>query len=137
MCVAVLPGREGDQLSRRSVDFAFIRPEHMAVHERLANWSRWCRSGAAQHGTHPMFNQYRSAEHWDDASATLPIDTQDAAKAEQQVAKLIKPQCASIRWWYVFFWVHPKKVAAAQNVNQQTLSELIHAARDVLAHIKK
>jgi len=123
-------------MSRRSVDFAFIRPEHAAVHERLANWSRWCRSGGAGHGTHPMFSQYRSSEHWGDAAVSLPIDTQDAAKSERLVAKLPKPECAAIRWWYVFHWLKPWRVAKAQGVSEQALCDLVHAARVLLRGAK-
>jgi hypothetical protein len=85
---------------KRDPDFFFVPEKQLAMHARLENWARSCWGG---YGTsvHPMFRQYRSAEHWHAPSASVPIDQQDASKIAKGVAMLPEPHMRSLQWWYI------------------------------------
>ena len=54
-------------LKRDQIDFHEVRPEHLAIHQRLLNWAKWCSSGIRNVSVHPMFKHYRHG--YEEASA--------------------------------------------------------------------
>lgn len=112
------------------VDFFAIEPRHMAIHIRLENWARWAHSpqwGRVQ----PMFRLYRPDDHWEGQSASVPVDTLDAAKMQKGVTALPEKNRAAIGWNYVKR-NNPKRQAQLLGVNLQGLADLITTGRQML-----
>ena len=111
-------------------DFHLVEPGHIAIHERLINWSRWCRprhSGQVQ----PMFRLYRSDEHWEGHNPTAPIDTLDAARMQKGVSKLPDKQRSALNWHYVTP-SNPRRAAQGLGVSMEGLALLVRSGRVML-----
>ena len=83
------------------IDFNRVQPEHIAIHDRLLNWARWCRPtwGSA---VHPMFKQAISAARArEDISTAPPVNELDARVIQSAYAALQYRERRAIAWCYV------------------------------------
>jgi hypothetical protein len=85
---------------RPYVDFNYVEQKHLQIHARLENWARSCFGGGGT-GSSPMFRLYRSDEHREGLTPTIPVDQIDASKIAKAVAILPRPHAWSIGWCYV------------------------------------
>lgn len=115
-------------------DFHAVRSDHMGIHDRLCNWSRYVSSGRGRSSTMPMFRFYRSTDTWTEADPRMPIDTLDGSRIEREVAKLPEKHMGAVRWSYVYsLWgVSVFRACRVLAVNQTTLSQLVHDGRAML-----
>lgn len=117
-----------------SVDFFLVDPKHIAIHERLVNWSRWSWSGGGGTSASPMFRLYRAPdqEDRDDLTRTSwPIDSLDAAKLQKGVCALPIPQRHAVNWHYVRP-SNPRREAQRLAVTMEGLALLVRSARVML-----
>lgn len=86
---------------REYVDFSHVPAHQAAMHDRLLNWARACRS-APGNSASPMFRLYRASKHWNDvAPTTLAVDQSDAVKVARGVQALPEPHMHAINWHYL------------------------------------
>lgn len=89
-------------MTKTTIDFNQVEPNHKAVHERLRNWARWVSVRPATQ-VQPMFRQYRSkAWQWHEKEFRETCDTLDAANVEKLVASLPPDHAFALRWFYVW-----------------------------------
>ena len=72
------------------LDFHAVRREHIAIHDRLNNWARWCRGGRGGGATLPMFRLYRP-DNFERSSLTEtfePVNSLDAADIQKLFAHM-------------------------------------------------
>lgn len=83
-----------------------ILPYHVRVHEQLENWGRWCKDSPPGGSCSPMFRYYRPDEdelaEAKEQAASRPVNTLEAPKVEQLVAKLPPAPRTALRWFYVY-----------------------------------
>jgi hypothetical protein len=113
-------------------DLHCVRHEHLAIHERLANWARYVRDSRPGQAVAPMFRGYRSSEVWISDAPRVPIDTLDGHQMEKAVSKLPEKHRDAIRWSYVYVWIHPGKIQRGLGVTRLGLVGLIHDGRSML-----
>ena len=122
-------------MKRDAIDFHEIRPQHLAVHERLLNWSRYVGSHRGSQPS-PMFRNYRSSEVWQSTASAIPIDTLDGSAMEKAVFHLPEKHCAAVRWYYVYSarGCNIHRMCRLLAVRQDTLNELVHDGRSMLVN---
>ncbi len=123
-------------MKRDAIDFHEIRPQHLAVHERLCNWARYVSVGRrGGGGIHPMFRSFRSSEVWAAPdSMGIPVDNIDGSAMEKAVAALPEKHRGAVQWHYVYsgWGVSIFKACRLLAVRQDTLNELVHDGRAML-----
>lgn len=131
------------------VDFFEVRPEHLAVHERLEEWGRWVKVrpfGYWQVG--PMFRQYRPDGREERARRRDPrpaaVNVPEAMEIEQAVSGMSEQKREALRWYYYWTRIHPLEAKAVGKdpgllattrrigVSKQGLLDLIHQGRTML-----
>ncbi len=119
---------------REAVDFHTVRDIHLAVHERLTNWSRYVRDGRGHSAVAPMFRQFQSNYIWGNHDTAVPVDTLDGSRMEKAVGQLPEKHCTAIRWHYVYSarGLSVFRVCRMLAVRQDTLATLVHDARSML-----
>ena len=86
---------------QRFVDFSHVEPHQAAMHDRLLNWARACRS-APGNSASPMFRLYRPSGHWNDAvPTTVAVDQSDAVRVARGVQALPEPHMHALNWHYL------------------------------------
>jgi hypothetical protein len=122
-------------MKRDAIDFHEVRPAHLAIHERLLNWSRYVSGGGGGGSSAiPMFRLYRCPDTWHNPMPSIPVDTLDGARMEKAVGFLPEKHMAAVRWSYVYsgWGVSVHKVCRLLAVRQDTLNELVHDGRSML-----
>ena len=117
--------------TKNYVDFHQVLPEHGAIHERLSNWARWCKSGKAGRAMHPMWKHYVEKEARDNPVASIPVNTLDGYFIEKQVFFLPEKHRHAIRWSYVFN-NNPLAACRELEVSKDRLAELVKEGRAML-----
>jgi DNA-directed RNA polymerase specialized sigma24 family protein len=112
-------------------DFHTVRPEHLAIHDLLLNWTRVVRVNTAYAKPTPMFAHYRSSEVWA-CDTQIPADLLAGWKMEKAVGQLPPKHRDAVRWAYVHRRVPPQKQARMLAVPLLTLGDLVHDARSML-----
>lgn len=112
-------------------DFHSVRPEHIAIHDALLNWTRVVRVNALYEKPSPMFAHYRSSEVWA-CDSTVPADLLAGWRMEKAVGQLPTKHRTAIRWAYVHRKVPPQKQARLLAVPLTVLGDLVHDARSML-----
>ena len=125
-------------------DFNRVRPEHMVIHDRLANWGEWGRTlqGAAE--VSPMFRLYRPTSEdtaaIDKDSGPLParhgVDTEDAQAMEALIVGRLKKAEKLILIWFYVRKSSPAKIRRRLRLSYVDMEEILHAARETLAFCK-
>ena len=116
-------------MRRDYVDFFVVKPEHIAIHERLLNWGAWHWSSSGQQVS-PMFRLYRSTEQWA-RPAISRVDAIDAQRIQRAVVSLPEIPRAALGWHYVKR-SSPAKAAKQLGVNPRGLMDLVDQGRDLL-----
>lgn len=88
-------------MTKTTIDFNRVEPNHQQVHDRLRNWARWV-SVRPVVKVHTMFRFYRPAQHWEPKEYRETCDTLDAANVEKLVASLPPDHAFALRWYYVW-----------------------------------
>ena len=114
-------------LKRDQIDFHEVRPEHLAIHQRLLNWAKWCSSGIRNVSVHPMFKHYRHG--YEEASAGSSIDTIDGHRMEKIVTALPEKHRTVLQWAYVRPYIPPLAVRKALGLSHNDLYAMLTDAR--------
>jgi DNA-directed RNA polymerase specialized sigma24 family protein len=115
-----------------NVDFFYVDPGQIAIHEALNNWANWVRVRPHGWQVAPMFRQYRShAWQWHTPEVRAQANIPDAVAMEKAVSLLPEKHRAAVRWAYVACG-HPAKMARDLGVSKQGLMELVVAGRTML-----
>ena len=117
-----------------AIDFHEVRDEHLGIHARLNDWSRWVRVRPHGWQVQPMFRQYRSKSwQWHERILITPVNTLEAVEMEKAVSQLPEKHREAIRFAYVWC-CGPVPVAKRLGVSKAGLMDLIHAARTMLTN---
>ena len=123
-------------MRRDDIDFFIIADRHLAIHERLVNWSRYVRppeSSKAQTG--PIWKLGKSnGRQWHEPVISTPVDSLDGHRIEKAISQLPEKHREAIRWSYVHRWILPHKVQRSLGVTREGLMELIVDARSMLVN---
>lgn len=114
------------------VDFHLVEDKHLAIHEALQNWARWCFNRGGAH-SHPMFRWAKPAQHWDAVNVQTPVDRMEAQRMEKEVGKLPTKNQAAIRWSYVYQGP-PRRTAVMLGVSLDGLALLVRDGRQMLVN---
>jgi hypothetical protein len=112
---------------REPIDLHAVKPIHLVIHDRLLNWSRWCKAtppGSVQ----PMFRGFR-AGYEEPEVVSIPIDTLDGHRIEKLVISLPERHRTVLQWSYVHAHIPVRRVCQAVAVPYRELPDLIHDAR--------
>src|SRR6185312_12229996 len=115
-------------MKRETIDFHAVYPEHIAIHERLVNWSRCQKSAGFASSALPMFKYYRDGYHEVTVSREPP-DTLDGERIQEGFACLPELHRHAIGWAYVKTWIPVHLVCRELKVRQSELANLIHEGR--------
>lgn len=125
------------QQSREWVDFASVPPSQWAIHDRLANWARWCHgSSGREDGTCRMFSLASSGAYYNarryGEETVVPIDKLDAARLSAAIGLLPEKQRRAIHWYYVRDARGATDQARELGVSVGGLAALVLTARTML-----
>ena len=121
-------------MRRDLIDFHYVRPQHIAIHDALGNWVRVVQVHAYSAKPSPMFSQYRSTEVWQARETQAPPKMKEGWDMEKAVSALPRQQRDAVRWHYVFSRRPPGMAARQIGVHQSRLHELVHEARSMLTN---
>jgi DNA-directed RNA polymerase specialized sigma24 family protein len=114
------------------IDFFYVEPQHVAIHDLLSNWARWVRVRPHGWQVAPMFRLYRSKSwQWHAPEIREAVNMPEALEMERAVSSLPEKHRTAIRWCYVAQG-HPAKVARDLGVSKQGLMDLIATGRTML-----
>jgi hypothetical protein len=117
---------------REPVDFFLVKPEHVAIHIRLGNWSRWARGGRGGGGVLPMFQNYRPDGYHELQGGGAPIDTLDAVALQKLFVHIPEKHRWALQWSYRYSFISVNKACRAFGMNRTGLADLVHDARSML-----
>jgi hypothetical protein len=66
----------------------------MDINERIENWSRWAKVRPHYRVTQSLEGRYKSPQHWEPPSVSLPTDVNDALLVEKELVSLTFPHKA-------------------------------------------
>ena len=118
-------------MKREPVDLSEVLPIHLAIHERLLNWSRWCRGGTGGSPVQPMFRGYREYAYVEQV-IPVPIDSLDGHRVEKLVVSLPEKHRTVLQWAYVKPMIPVRRVCQALAVPYRELPTLLHNARSMV-----
>lgn len=82
--------------------YRIIRPEHLAIHEAILNWARWCRVSSVVHRRTPSLEgRYRPPPMYDYPIPSMPPDINHAHKLEALIVEAPHDYGKHIRLWYI------------------------------------
>jgi hypothetical protein len=114
------------------VDFFYVEPHQLAIHQDLENWSRWVRVRPHGWQVSPMFAQYRSNwRQWHVPIIKDAVNTPDAVAMERAVSLLPEKHRMAVRWSYCFPG-NPAAMARKLGVSLKGLQDLVVDARTML-----
>jgi hypothetical protein len=120
--------------AREGIDFFIVRDDHLAIHARLTNWSRYV-APRHSHFVGPIWKLGRStARQWDVPTLHVPIDNIDGHKIEKAVGLLPVKHRDALRWAYCRRTILPHKMRRELGVTEAGLMELIHQGRTMLCN---
>lgn len=115
------------------IDFHYVLPEHIAIHERLVNWGRWANGGNTP-ATAPGFSMYRSparARGAEYGSTRDPVNGADACRIQSLVGTQPLLQRSALAWCYIKP-TNPQRFAREIGVTLDRLSGLLADGRQRL-----
>lgn len=118
-------------MKRDDIDLHAIKAEHLAIHERLENWSRWQRSGGGGSSALPMFRHYRDG-YYEHGENSIPVDERDAVKVQVAFSQLPIKHRHATGWAYAKPWIPIHRVCQALAVSRRSLVDLLHDSRTML-----
>ncbi len=120
-------------LTRTHYDYSKVAPEHKDIHARLENWGAWSRACTSALGSvHPMFRQYRSAQHWERGHVSDKGDPTDALVVERGLSGMRIDLKRVLAWAYIRC-DSPRKFAETLDTDAGGLWHLLQAARSEAA----
>jgi DNA-directed RNA polymerase specialized sigma24 family protein len=115
------------------IDFHAVEPGHLAIHDRLGNWSRWVQV-RRMHWMSPIFKMGKSnGRQWDVPDLQPAMDPLDGLAIEKLVSALPVKHRAAIRWSYVYKW-SPIQEARSLAVSMDGLEALVRTGRIMLTN---
>ena len=121
-------------MKRDQIDFHEVRPEHLAIHDRLLNWARWCCGGSRGSDVLPMFRGYKP-ERYPEANPWIPVDSLDGHRLEKLVVTLPEKHRTLLQWWYVRPYIPVHRVRKALGLTERDLHEMLHSARTMVKNL--
>lgn len=118
-------------MNRDAVDLSLVHSHHEAIHQRLANWARWCRDGGGGAAVHPMLREYRNS-YDQPAGAGIPCDTLDAIAVQKGFIQLPEKPRWVLCWWYCKPFIPVMKVRRALALTTPDLHAMVHDARSMM-----
>ena len=119
---------------RAYVDFSRPPADCECVEDRLINWARWCMPGRAGASVHPMWRQFRPAQHWEAQAAAVPVDAVDAQACERTIYLGCEMRARfALRWCYVYRG-SPRNMASRLETDLAGLLDLVNAGRRTVAN---
>lgn len=119
-------------MRRDEIDLHAVRHEHIEIHQRLENWSRWQYSGHWTSAVLPMFRYYRPDNWGREVRDIIPVDERDAVRVQVVFARLPEKHRHAAGWAYVKPWIPFHRVCRLLGVSRRTLAELIHDSRSMM-----
>lgn len=118
-------------MQRDFVDFHFVAPEQILMHDRLLNWSRWVRVTAPRWQASIWRMGKSNTRQWHAPEVREETDILDAQAMEKAVAKLPDKHRDAIRWSYVYRTT-PMQARKRLGVTNEGLQRLVVDARTML-----
>lgn len=118
-----------------AIDFAFVRPEHLAIHLQLLNWAQWCGGRGGGTSVHPMFREYRDSYH---EASVRPTECDSLAALATQRAYIQLPEVNRwvLNWAYCKPFIPVLKVRRALGLSTPDLADSIHRARTMMKNTR-
>ncbi|MEJ7932565.1 hypothetical protein WG922_21525 [Ramlibacter sp. AN1015] len=105
------------------IDFHYVEPQQLAMHDRLLNWARYVRVKPILWQA-PIWRLGKSkGRQWHEPTIAEPTDTLDGHAIEKAVAALPELHREAIRWHYVWRTTpaHARRVLGVTNEGLQRL----------------
>jgi DNA-directed RNA polymerase specialized sigma24 family protein len=120
-------------MKRDYIDFHFVEPHQIAIHDRLINWARYVQV-KVPHWVAPIWKLGKSnTRQWHAPEPRIEVDILDGHAVEKAVYALPEKHRAAIRWHYVY---KSGPVAACRKigVNAEMLRRLVIEGRAMLVN---
>ena len=117
-------------MKRTVHDFAKVEPHHLAIHERLRNWSRWVSVQPARQVS-AMFKAYHPPQHWDEKEFREPCDLLDAQRIEKLICTLPTVHSGPLKWYYIYN-TGVGKACSSMRFSKETLHRHLYDARQAM-----
>jgi len=115
-------------------DFHAVREGHIAIHDRLVNWSLWARDGRGGSSTLAMFKFYRDGYHEIQAAPAV-IDEIDATAIQKSFTTLPEKHRHALGWVYCKPWIPVHIVRRVLGLRTDALVELVNDSRTMMKNI--
>lgn len=121
-------------MMRDYIDYHYVEPHQLAIHERLLNWANWVRVRRGAY-VHPMWRQGRSnSRQWHTPEPRVEVDLIDAQAVEKAVGHLPRGHADSLRWHYVWC-TSPAQARRNLGVSNEGLQRLVRDGRQMLINL--
>jgi DNA-directed RNA polymerase specialized sigma24 family protein len=114
-----------------AVDYNHVPAHQEAIHDRLVNWAKWCRSSGGR-TVHPMFRGYRD-NYWEAQPLPDYVSTIDATEVQKTMAHLPEKHRLAVQWCYVIK-SSPPRMARELGTSKYGLLELINEGRTMISN---
>ena len=119
-------------MKRDYIDFHFVEPHQIAIHDRLINWARYVKPHGLTVQMAPIWCLGKSnTRQWHAPEPRIEVDILDGMKLEKAVCALPHVHKGAIRWAYVFP-TKPTKACAKLGLSEQGLLKAIRDGRQML-----
>lgn len=114
------------------VDFNHVPASQLEIHDRLANWAKWCKP-CHHSSVLAMFKGYRPYLYPESGSGGIPVNSLQAAEVQKVMKDIPEKQRIAVQWCYILR-TGPTKMCRELGVNKEGLMELINQGRTMISN---
>lgn len=118
-------------MQREYIDFHYVEPEQLPMHDRLLNWERWVRVTVPGWQASIWRMGKSNTRQWHEPEMREETDILDAQAMEKAITALPDKHRAAIRWHYVYRTT-PTQARKRLGVTNEGLQRLVADGRTML-----